>query len=147
MTYKTSKNVTPIEMLPELQDLEYPKNDTQQQLYESEDDRINKKYIRNSHTPLTQSGMIPQQPINNHVYEEHNYPPQEQNQQEFIHTQHPYTPREQVSINCIDFAEHQENCPICSKFYNNDRTIYILTIAVVILSILCILLLKKVLDI
>jgi hypothetical protein len=41
---------------------------------------------------------------------------------------------------CLDVAEHIANCPICSKLYNNDKTIYI--IAIVIL-----LLLKKVLDV
>lgn len=46
---------------------------------------------------------------------------------------------------CLDVAEHIANCPICSKFYNNDKTIYI--IAIVILSIVCLLLLKKVLDV
>ena len=46
---------------------------------------------------------------------------------------------------CLDVAEHIANCPICSKFYSTDKTIYI--IAIVILSIICILLLKKVLDI
>jgi hypothetical protein len=46
---------------------------------------------------------------------------------------------------CLDVAEHIANCPICSKFYNNDKTIYI--IAIVILSIICLLLLKKVLNV
>ena len=46
---------------------------------------------------------------------------------------------------CLDVAEHIANCPICCKFYNNDKTIYI--IAIVILSIVCLLLLKKVLDV
>jgi hypothetical protein len=36
------------------------------------------------------------------------------------------------------------SCPICSRFYHNDNTVYI--IAIVILSIICILLLKRVLD-
>jgi hypothetical protein len=45
---------------------------------------------------------------------------------------------------CIQIADHIKDCPICSKFYNNDKTIYI--IAICILAIICILLLKKVLD-
>jgi hypothetical protein len=49
------------------------------------------------------------------------------------------------SPSCIDIAEHIANCPICSKFYNTDKSIYI--IAIIVLVILCILLLKKVLDI
>ena len=45
---------------------------------------------------------------------------------------------------CLEIADHVANCPICSKFYNNDPTIYI--IAILILSAVCIVLLKKVLD-
>jgi hypothetical protein len=60
--------------------------------------------------------------------------------------------KEQVNIyemaknspTCLEFAEHHANCPICSKFYNNDKTLYIAII--IILSIICILLLKKVLN-
>ena len=58
------------------------------------------------------------------------------------------TPNEYLPIttkpNCIDCNEHISNCPICSKFYKNDKIIYI--IAIVILAIICILLLKRVLD-
>ena len=43
---------------------------------------------------------------------------------------------------CLDVSSHIENCPICSKFYNTDKTIYIITI--VILIIICFILLKKI---
>jgi hypothetical protein len=47
-------------------------------------------------------------------------------------------------LNCIDVAHHVDNCPICSKFYkSNNRPLLII---IFILSILCFLLLKKVLD-
>jgi len=52
---------------------------------------------------------------------------------------------EKRRIYCIEVAEHISNCPICSKFYNVDKTPYIL--AIVILSIVCIILLKRVLSI
>ena len=45
---------------------------------------------------------------------------------------------------CLDIASHIDNCPICSKFYKNDKSIYIVTI--VILVIICIILLKKALE-
>lgn len=45
---------------------------------------------------------------------------------------------------CLEIAEHIASCPICSKFYNDDKSIYI--IAIVVLTVICILLLKKVLD-
>lgn len=50
-----------------------------------------------------------------------------------------------LSISCIDIARHIQDCPICSKFYNNDRTVYV--IAIVVLSIVCLLLLKRVLNV
>lgn len=46
---------------------------------------------------------------------------------------------------CIQVAEHIRDCPICCKFYKNDNTVYI--IVIIILSIMCLLLLKRVLDI
>lgn len=51
----------------------------------------------------------------------------------------------QTYINCIDIVKHVQECPICSKFYNNDKTVYILVI--VVLCVICLLLLKKVLDV
>lgn len=48
-------------------------------------------------------------------------------------------------ITCQQVLKHISNCPICSKFYNNDRTVYI--IIIVILIIICLLLFKKVLDV
>ena len=57
-------------------------------------------------------------------------------------------PSHNISANspsCLEIADHVSNCPICSRFYKNDNTIYI--IAIVVLLIICILLLKKCLDI
>jgi len=48
------------------------------------------------------------------------------------------------SPSCLEVAEHVANCPICSKFYNNDKTIYI--VAIIVLSIVCLILLKRVLN-
>lgn len=46
--------------------------------------------------------------------------------------------------NCVDLAEHAANCKVCAKLYHNDKTIYI--IAIIVLVIICILLLKRILD-
>ena len=70
------------------------------------------------------------------------YPPQQRN----------YTPQSYNSLegyggrelSCIEVANHIRTCPICSRFYDNDKSIYI--IAIVILAIMCIILFKKVLD-
>lgn len=48
------------------------------------------------------------------------------------------------SINCQDFYNHVRACPICSKFYNTDRTIYV--IIIVLLSLVSLILLKRVLE-
>jgi hypothetical protein len=47
-------------------------------------------------------------------------------------------------LNCLDVANHVKSCPICSKFYDNDKTIYV--VAIIILVIICIILMKKVLE-
>lgn len=47
-------------------------------------------------------------------------------------------------LHCIDVANHIKSCPICSKFYDNDKTMYV--IAIIILVIICIILMKKVLE-
>lgn len=50
-----------------------------------------------------------------------------------------------LNISCIEIAGHIRECPICSKFYDNDKTIHI--IAIVVLSIICLLLMKRVLNV
>ena len=45
---------------------------------------------------------------------------------------------------CLELAQHVKNCPICTKFYDNDKTVYI--IIIIVLAIVCILLLKRVLE-
>jgi hypothetical protein len=53
--------------------------------------------------------------------------------------------KDPANFNCVDIAKHIQDCPICSRFYNNDRTVYI--IAIVVLSIVCLLLLKRILNV
>ena len=47
-------------------------------------------------------------------------------------------------MSCLDIANHVEGCPICSKFYKNSNTLFL--IIIFILSVFCLILLKKVLD-
>ena len=67
-------------------------------------------------------------------------PPAYQSQQHMYHS--PYT---QDGISCQRVVEHVRNCPICSKFYNNDNTVYI--IIIIVLIILCLLMAKKILQV
>jgi len=49
-----------------------------------------------------------------------------------------------VTLYCLDVHSHIQSCPICSRFFKQDNSLYI--IAIIILSIICIMLLKKVLN-
>lgn len=46
---------------------------------------------------------------------------------------------------CLDVSMHHADCPVCSKIYKCDKAVYLVIIA--ILTIVCILLMKKVLNI
>jgi hypothetical protein len=46
--------------------------------------------------------------------------------------------------NCITIAQHVETCPICSKIYDTDKTLYIL--AIIGLLILCFLMVKRIIK-
>ena len=126
-------NTTSIDNLPELDDLE-----TQQY---SAPVQVNNGFnaIRNSFHPY--SGMNNQ---NSSV--PHNTMIQTQIQEVEVPQPKNITTYDMPNNTptCLDIAEHIANCPICSKFYNNDKTLYI--VSIVVLSIICIILLKKVLD-
>ena len=47
-------------------------------------------------------------------------------------------------LNCISVADHAANCIVCSKLYNNDKSLYLAIIGVLI--IICIILMKKVVE-
>ena len=53
---------------------------------------------------------------------------------------HPSAP-----LSCQKVCDHVTACKICKKYYDTDRTIYI--IVIVILIIICLLLLKKALNV
>lgn len=46
------------------------------------------------------------------------------------------------NINCIDIAQHIDTCPICSRLYDTDKTLYIL--AIIGLLVLCFLMVKRI---
>jgi hypothetical protein len=48
------------------------------------------------------------------------------------------------TLTCIDICNHIEKCPICSKFYHNDKSIYI--VIIILLLVLCALLIKKIVE-
>lgn len=50
--------------------------------------------------------------------------------------------QQQQPMNCINIAQHIDNCPICSRLYDTDKTLYIL--AIIGLLILCFLMAKHI---
>ena len=79
----------------------------------------------------------PQQPIQYQPQSQSQYQPQYQP----VQPQHYY---EQQEISCISIANHIKECPICSKFYNCDNSLYI--ICIVLLIIICVILLKRIIE-
>jgi hypothetical protein len=61
-------------------------------------------------------------------------------QQQFQPVQEKYI----EEISCMTVANHIKDCPICSKFYNSDNSMYIVCIALLI--IVCIILLKRIIE-
>ncbi len=47
-----------------------------------------------------------------------------------------------LEMNCINIAQHIDLCPICSRLYDTDKTLYIL--AIMGLLILCFLMVKRI---
>jgi len=156
-----NNNVTPISDLPSLEDLEggqrYQKGAISQYTNPSShpsmsggdilpphaSDKIYEKHIRKSHDFHDQSGMVDQYQPRQQNYNEQPPPPppsQQKYYNEQLYNQHSSQP-----LTCMDCVNHIESCPICTKFYGSDTTMYIL--AIVILSVVCLLLLKKVLKI
>jgi len=138
---QNKRNVTYIDDLPDLEDLESGGGSGMQGVGQFQQgpgpghgpipDKY-KKFIRNSMgPPPAESGMTP-------------------NAQEFFQPP-PQAPPQVAQMRppnnsptCLDTHEHVQTCPICSRFFKNDNTMYI--IAIVVLAIICILLLKRVLN-
>jgi len=94
------------------------------------------KFLRNTYQPRPESGMG--QPA---TYSHAEFEPARQVEQQ------QYIPPQAVGpqLNCLDVANHVQGCPICSKFYHNDKTMYI--VAIVVLLLICLMLLKRVLNV
>jgi hypothetical protein len=145
------RNFTMIDELPDVDDIDDPSIKAQ-------------KVIRGTHKMVPESGMANyghppghmQGPGPGHIQGppghlgQHGHPnPHEpivlQNQVIEMQQAPPQQPYYDFPHNCIDIARHIHACPICSRFYNNDKTLYI--VAIIMLSIICVLLLKRVLNV
>jgi hypothetical protein len=142
MSYQ-QHNVTMLDDLPSLDEMENsgrsaPLDPQIMDRPEANDDKY-MKYIRGNHRMMDQSGMDQMGP---HPGYQQVGPPQLPRE---YHPPQLAQNSPHIQFNCIDIARHITDCPICSKFYNNDKTVYI--IAIILLSIVCILLLKRVLNV
>lgn len=167
MGYK--KNVTMIDELPDLNDLESqpaPHFGGPAHLQNSDAQRPKnmefvQKFIRESH-----NGMQKYDEINQSIHSSMNFQPTEMrslsgSQQEgYPLERNPYQPFTQDSkpmieenirlpkyreIHCVDIIDHIKDCPVCCKIHNNnEKTIYI--VIIIILVIICAFLLKRVLE-
>lgn len=60
-----------------------------------------------------------------------------------VRTDHQWSPpRLKPEFSCINIAQHIDTCPICSRLYDTDKTLYIL--AIIGLLILCFLMAKRI---
>jgi hypothetical protein len=171
MSYRTNKNYTLIEELPDLEELERGnQNYNGGGINMIPPDNANQiqKFIRNNvYEPPVESGMAQQQrpqqrqqsPVQPPPPEQTQItqfimppppPPQfmedsmmyEQNQQNQMYRHHhPHS----YDINCINVADHTTNCIVCSRLYQHNTSGYI--VVIILLSIICILLLKRVLNV
>jgi hypothetical protein len=138
--------VTMIDELPDLEDMERGGNyqiGVERQVMnrpEVNDERF-QKHIRPSYRMSPQAGME----FNNYPNQYRDLAPPPPQPAPPIPEPSPSQPNPNYPyFNCLDISRHIQDCPICTKFYHNDKTVYILVI--VILSIVCLLLLKKVLN-
>ena len=116
------------------------------------------KFIRDTtYNPPYESGMSYQQAPPQYMRQKPQELPQQQQQQQQLQEpqeqgqlieapqqHHNHQMHRILSLSCIDVAEHTANCIVCSKLYNTDNTLYIITIAILLL--ISAILLKKVLD-
>lgn len=150
----SSKNVTMIDDLPYLEDLEresYNNGVPPMELKQIQ------KFIRNTgYNPPVESGMAANSYAQPRRQHHHQPQPQPQPQQmaamidEDADVSLPPPPPNHhhqhriLSLSCIDVAEHANSCIVCSRLYNTDTTLYIIVICILLLF--SAILFKKVLD-
>lgn len=120
---------TPINRLPFLQENEYFSNDGN---VPQNHNNVYSRHIRSRHESPIQSGMAED-------FEDIEPYPYNSKPTQFEHYE------EKEEPNCVDVANHIKTCPICSRLYDQDRTIFYVIIALLI--IICLFLLKRVLNV
>lgn len=173
MSYRTNKQITMIDDLPFLDELENNKTNVLSMIPDNMQ-TVNKFIRNNNYNPPFESGMsnqsssnaqqqMQQQQIQQQIQQQQIQQQQQKQQETFEHEMFD-DPRMYMSgfqgaqeeprsfhrshhhePSCITVAEHTTNCIVCSKLYQNNMTGYI--IVIIILAIISILLLKRVLNV
>lgn len=162
--YKTNKNITMIDDLPFLDDLENnSRNNNGLMMIPSDTSSKVQKFIRNTntHNAPYESGMNmnqsqhpqqfvsqqqpPPQFMNEIIDDPRNYQNIEpmQFEPQFERKQRRYIDYNEPT--CIQVADHTMNCVVCSKLYQCNNTGYI--VVIILLAIISVLLLKRVLNV
>lgn len=165
MSYRNQSNITLLDELPDIEEIEpMDVQNGMNMIPRSEVGKFQKFIRNNNYDPHQSSGMMIKKqndPYKTGYLNQGSYidyvPEYQMNRQNFSsggmapNNQQYYEPYEkqqmqpqQSPVSCLDVSDHATNCPVCVKIYNNDKTVYILAIA--ILCIICILLLKRILD-
>ena len=170
MSYKTNRNITMIDDLPFLDELENTRSNGLSMIPSDNMPTVQKFIRNNNYNPPFESGMSNQQPPrpqqqppppppqqetdmfdmidDPRMYMSQNHH-QQQLQQQLQHQPPPpqYQPHQFFNheLSCINVADHTTNCIVCSKLYQNNTTGYI--IVIILLAIISILLLKRVLNV
>lgn len=136
---------TRIEDLPELGNDSYEGGDSA--ISEGKQYRDTAKFIRNNRQIPQGAGMTRNSDYVHQIYQQP--PPEEMIEQPqrvpVVKEMPAFSRPDPMSFNCVDISMHVQECPICSKFYNGDKSLYI--VVIVILAIVCLLLLKRVLNV
>ena len=164
---RKNKNFTLIEDLEDIEDIEDIEDVEETDKYDAKNNVNVEKFIRKSNNknfPLN-SGMnynnteynprlfktdpiqhspsehIPSQ--QNHIYPSQYNRPYERHLNENDY----YEPYENTKTppTCVEISDHVKNCSVCSRLYQMDKTLYI--IAIIVLAIICIILLKRIIDV
>lgn len=114
-----AKNITMIEDLPDINEMEQQPQDQKYQ-----------KFLRSNMKLDPESGMSRHNPPAQEEEKQPQYVPQQPTQENFLDM-----------FSCLNISRHVQACPICSKFYNTDKTLHV--VIIIVLVIVCLLLLKK----
>lgn len=128
-------NVTMLEELPDLEDI----NDQNNDILPPEEIERMRKYTKQNYIPPPESGMTFSPPQSHLERGLTGQPSQTQLISPIRHLP------SQIEPTCLQISDHIQNCPICMKLYKNDNTVYIIIIIVLVTVIM--ILLNKILYI